>query len=137
MTRDQSTTDKRKAALRHMLIEQRQAIQRDIDESLAGYRSGQARMREESVPDAEDLSLRNSTGDERLSLLESRSRTRDQLDEALRRLEEGRYGICEECGAQIGEARLRAVPFARRCIACQEKAEVLEKIERKEDREEI
>jgi DnaK suppressor protein len=45
--------------------------------------------------------------------------------------------MCENCGRQIDEARLEALPFARRCIACQEEAELIEQIERKEDREEI
>ncbi len=120
-----------------MLLERRREVQRDIDESLAAYRAGQHRMREESVPDPEDMSLQASTAEQRISLLESRNTLRDQLDEALRRLDEGLYGLCEECGAPIGEGRLKALPFARRCIACQEKAELLEQIERREDREEI
>jgi DnaK suppressor protein len=131
------TGDQRRDALRRMLIERRRAVQRDIDESLAAYRAGQHRMREESVPDTEDLSVQDSTAEQRIALLESRNKTRDQLDEALRRLDEGLYGVCEECGAPIGEGRLKALPFARRCIACQEQAELLEQIERREDREEM
>ncbi len=40
------------------------------------------------------------------------------LDEALARLAEGRYGICERCGQPIAPARLAARPAARTCIAC-------------------
>ena len=40
------------------------------------------------------------------------------LDAALERLEAGTYGTCEVCGQPIGEARLAAVPAARRCITC-------------------
>ncbi len=131
------TDDRRAAALRHMLLEQRRGVQREIDDSLERYRAGQERMQQESVPDPEDSSLRSSMGDERLALLESKNRTRDQLDEALRRLDAGVYGICEECGGPIGDTRLSALPFARRCIACQDKLEVLEQIERKEEREDL
>lgn len=134
---DQTTGAQRIEGLRRMLLERRQALQREIDESLADYRAGQHRMREESVPDTEDMSVQVSTAEQRISLMESRNRTRDQLDEALRRLNEGLYGICEDCGEQIGEARLKALPFARRCVACQEQAEVLEQIARKEDREDL
>jgi DnaK suppressor protein len=134
---DEITSDQRIEGLRRMLVERRQAVQREIDESLAAYREGQNRMREESVPDTEDLSVQDSTAEQRISLMESRNRTRAQLDEALRRLDEGLYGICADCGEPIGEARLKALPFARRCVACQEQAEVLEQIERKEDREDI
>lgn len=40
------------------------------------------------------------------------------LDEALRRIEDGTYGKCHECGKQIQVPRLRAVPHARLCIEC-------------------
>ncbi|MDX6205809.1 MAG: DnaK suppressor protein [Frankiales bacterium] len=40
------------------------------------------------------------------------------LDHALARLSEGRYGICESCGRQIGAERLEARPAARTCISC-------------------
>jgi DnaK suppressor protein len=46
-----------------------------------------------------------------------------EIDAALARLDAGVYGICEECGAAIGEERLEARPFATRCIACQARAE--------------
>lgn len=41
-----------------------------------------------------------------------------EIDEALQRIEEGTYGICEECGKKILESRLRAMPFARLCVSC-------------------
>jgi RNA polymerase-binding transcription factor DksA len=40
------------------------------------------------------------------------------LDAAEQRLAEGRYGICERCGAQIPEERLEARPAARTCVGC-------------------
>ncbi len=44
------------------------------------------------------------------------------LEEALSRLEEGNYGICEICGREIGAQRLEALPQARLCIDCAQKA---------------
>jgi RNA polymerase-binding transcription factor DksA len=44
------------------------------------------------------------------------------VEAALSRLEEGTYGACELCGKPIGEARLEAMPAARRCIDCAAKA---------------
>ena len=41
-----------------------------------------------------------------------------EIDEALRRLGQGEYGICEECDCLIGKARLKALPFTRMCIEC-------------------
>lgn len=44
-----------------------------------------------------------------------------EIDQALRRLEDGTYGDCAECGEPIGEQRLKALPFARLCIDCANK----------------
>jgi DnaK suppressor protein len=44
------------------------------------------------------------------------------LEEALRRLEEGTYGVCERCGKEIGSQRLEALPQARLCIECAQRA---------------
>lgn len=46
-----------------------------------------------------------------------------KIDEALQMIEEGTYGKCQECGQTIKESRLRAVPFAKLCVKCQEKEE--------------
>jgi len=45
------------------------------------------------------------------------------VDQALRRLYRSEYGVCEECGKEIGKPRLDAIPFAGLCVACQEKHE--------------
>lgn len=47
----------------------------------------------------------------------------DDIAEALRRMDEGRYGECEDCGVDIPMARLEAQPTAVRCVPCQEKFE--------------
>ena len=43
-----------------------------------------------------------------------------QIDDALNRLEQGLYGLCEECGIDIPAVRLKVLPFATRCVDCQE-----------------
>lgn len=120
--------------LRAMLLARRSAVQQEIHELLAQYREHYATTHNDSVLDLEDMSLRDSTAEQQLSLLEARNRTRIMLDTALRRLDDGEYGLCEDCGTAIGAGRLRALPFAKRCLACQHQAEVLEMIARQEDR---
>ena len=44
----------------------------------------------------------------------------NSIDEALQRIAQGTYGICERCGESIAEARLEALPAAVLCIACAE-----------------
>lgn len=48
-----------------------------------------------------------------------------QVTQALQRLEDGDYGECQECGEEISEQRLNALPWAAYCISCQEKRERL------------
>ncbi|MDD5347769.1 MAG: TraR/DksA family transcriptional regulator [Candidatus Omnitrophica bacterium] len=46
-----------------------------------------------------------------------------ELDDALKRIEDGTFGICEDCKSLISKNRLKALPYARLCLACQEKKE--------------
>ena len=46
-----------------------------------------------------------------------------ELDDAVKRIEDGSYGICEDCKAAITKTRLKAIPYTRHCLKCQEKRE--------------
>ena len=52
-----------------------------------------------------------------------RAETLARIDEALARLDAGQYGLCFDCAGEIAERRLRALPFAVRCQACEERRE--------------
>lgn len=53
-----------------------------------------------------------------LSLLGSEKVALDQIDGALKRIEDGSYGECEACGVKIPEPRLAAIPYAAQCVQC-------------------
>lgn len=54
-----------------------------------------------------------------------------QVDDALWRLDNGEYGVCMDCGEPVSDRRLDAIPWANRCISCQESAgSVQELVER-------
>jgi DnaK suppressor protein len=53
-----------------------------------------------------------------LSLLGSEKDALDQIDWALKRIEDGSFGLCEECGAKIPKPRLEAIPYAALCVRC-------------------
>jgi DnaK suppressor protein len=80
----------------------------------------------------------DQAGDERdreLSLLLS-GRDKEKLmaiNEALEKVNEGDYGICEECGEKIGPGRLKVIPLARLCVSCQAKFEKEVSLQRKAD----
>jgi DnaK suppressor protein len=53
-----------------------------------------------------------------------KAETLTKINDALNRLEEGTYGYCAECGGEISDKRLRALPFAVRCKECEEGREL-------------
>ncbi len=125
----------RRDALHRMLMDRRQEIMNEIGESLGQSLTEDQQRRLESAMDVGDQALMDLEREMGISLLEMRNRKRQLIDEALTRLNEGTYGICAECGVEISEKRLAAVPFAKLCVACQSKQELIEKIEKGEERE--
>ena len=84
--------------------------------------------KEESFPDPTD---RASLESDRNFLLRIRDRERKlivKIKEALDRIENGNFGICEVCGEEISEERLRARPVTTLCIDCKTDEEEKEKI---------
>jgi DnaK suppressor protein len=72
-----------------------------------------------------------------LILTDREKRKLAQIDDALDRIEENTYGLCEECGVKIPKARLKVLPFATHCVECQEKNEREEKYTREESEDGI
>ncbi len=69
-----------------------------------------------------------------LALIEMKAETLNKINDALSRLEHGTYGYCFECGDEIAEARLLALPFAVRCKECEEAREFVQRRERMQQR---
>jgi len=57
------------------------------------------------------------------AVVDTRARQLVEIDRALADIDAGRYGICRECGEPIAKARLKILPFATRCVACQARLE--------------
>ena len=75
---------------------------------------------------AEDLVDRANSSYDREFMLSLSASERDiliEIDDALQRLDDGKYGVCEQCGETIPKARLQAIAWARYCIDCQEQVE--------------
>jgi len=109
----------RTTELRQMLTERRRAMQNEVTTRIRDGRSD----RPNEVRDEIENSDADIQGDIELALLQMRADTLIRIDEALRRLDAGKYGSCFECEREISERRLRALPFAVRCQACEERRE--------------
>ncbi len=57
------------------------------------------------------------------AVVDTRARQLEEIDRALADIDAGRYGICRECSEEIPKARLKILPFATRCVACQARLE--------------
>ena len=82
----------------------------------------------EDTRDGEDLSAQDNERDVALDIIDRRSNRLGLVNAALKRLEEGTYGICVECGNHISAARLEADPAVALCIECQRRAEEAEPV---------
>ncbi len=75
-------------------------------------------QRGEREADPVDEAVEEGAGEVREQLTERELRELRDIDDALARIEQGRFGHCARCGGAIGRHRLRAVPEARHCMAC-------------------
>jgi DnaK suppressor protein len=133
--KEREAREQRRTALQQMLMRKRQEILKEIEGSLGQSLTEDQQRRLESARDVGDQALMDLDRELGISLMEMRNRRRQAIDEALTRVNEGTYGICAECGVEISERRLEAVPFAKLCVECQSKEELLEKIEKEEERD--
>lgn len=106
-----------------MLEGSRQAIEELVQQKIRGFRDTTSG---ETTRPPTDVSDDASQEDIDFALVQMQAQTLEQITAALGRLQSGDYGICRECEEEIPEARLRALPFATRCLPCQASAEQLQ-----------
>jgi RNA polymerase-binding transcription factor DksA len=70
-----------------------------------------------------DLGSDNYDQEFTLGLIENEQSTLELVNEALRRMAEGKFGLCAECAEPISKPRLQAIPYAKHCIQCARKLE--------------
>ena len=112
------TEMERTDGLRLMLNERRREAQYDVQSRI---RDG--RTRPNDVSDNLEKSDVDSQWDIEVSLLQMRNETLTRIEQALVRLDAGHYGLCAVCEGEIAAPRLRALPFAVRCQACEARRE--------------
>ncbi|MBW8874555.1 MAG: TraR/DksA family transcriptional regulator [Acidobacteria bacterium] len=104
----------------------RERLQNQRNEILNMYKQDLRAGQESADDGTEDIVDRANNAYNRelmFSLSDTERTTLLQIENALRRMEEGSYGRCANCGQNIHVLRLEAVPWARFCIDCQELAE--------------
>lgn len=98
--------------LAHLEKDSLNTSQRDASGDLSGYSFHIA-----------DMATDNFDREFNLDLASNEQELLNQIDDAIRKMDEGRFGVCEICQKPITQKRLIAVPYARYCIKCQEEEE--------------
>src|SRR5687767_15518836 len=114
--------------LKKMLVNRRRELMAEVQGRMRDVRT--EGNKERDALDQGESSEVDIQEDIELALIQMKSETLNKIEAARRRLDDGSYGDCFECGDEISEARLRALPFAVRCKDCEEARETAEQRER-------
>ena len=103
----------RYAELKKILEDRRREMMSQVQERMRDVRTEGAGSTVQGVLDAAESSEADIQDEIEFALIQMKAETLSKIDEALRRLEEGTYGYCFECGEEVSERRLRALPVRR------------------------
>jgi DnaK suppressor protein len=115
--------------LKRMLLERQREIMNEVQGKIRDVRA-ESSEKDHDVVDPGETAEVDIQEDIEFALIQMKAETLNKINEALSRLEEGTYGRCFECGEDIAQARLRALPFAVRCKDCEEAREMAQQRER-------
>ncbi len=113
----------RRAELKSMLEDRRRELMASLHERMRGVRDEGGLSALESGLDEGEVSAVDVQEDIELALIQMKAEILERIDEAIARVDAGSYGQCSSCRKEIASARLRALPFAVRCRACEEQHE--------------
>jgi DnaK suppressor protein len=114
------------AGQRALLQAELERRQHELDRQLADHQGGLSRVehaREVLSQDSDDVSHREADREMDMALGDREIGELGAVSAALRRLQEGRYGLCADCGQTIAFDRLKVEPWALRCVACEGRRE--------------
>jgi len=115
-------TEKKKTFFKKLLNERLDELLNEANKTVSGMTA-----HKENLPDPSDRATLESDRNFTLRIRDRERKLIGKINEALERIDTGTYGICEECGEDISEARLKARPVTTLCIDCKKKQEMDEK----------
>ncbi len=105
------------------LKEIKKSLLAERDSLLNKLKDNDLSVDDSETPDPVDLAVRNYSKNVMLAVSENETRQLILIDEALRRIDDDEYGLCQNCEKEINPKRLDAIPWARYCLNCQELVE--------------
>lgn len=113
----------RQGWLRELLLEEKRRLWSEVRGELFAKLGAELHSQYDLPRDIGDQGILDLLDDTGLAVIDIRRQQLTQLEEALVKLEAGRYGRCEDCGEKIATARLQVAPYAPCCLPCQAKRE--------------
>jgi DnaK suppressor protein len=113
------------SAFKKLLDERRQELMTEAVGTMHGM--GMVGESRETFPDPTDRASLEGNRNLTLRIRDRERKLITKIDEALGRIADGSYGVCEDCGGAIGVERLRARPVTTLCIACKSEQEASER----------
>ncbi|NOZ22040.1 MAG: TraR/DksA family transcriptional regulator [Planctomycetes bacterium] len=115
------------ARFKKALLERRQELAGDVtrmgDEAMRKSRQSASGDLSSMPYHMADIGTDNYDQEFTLGMIENEEDEVRAIDDALEKIENGGYGVCETCGCKIKKPRLKFMPYARNCIDCQQKEE--------------
>ncbi len=108
---------------KNLLLEKKKRLLQEANKTFHSLEEGS-----EHLSDPSDIATMESDLGFELRIRDRERKLIKKIDKALKKIEEGSYGICEACGEEIEEKRLEARPEATLCIECKREQERLEKL---------
>jgi DnaK suppressor protein len=108
---------------KRLLNERIEELLSQANETVSGMTS-----HKENLPDPSDRATLESDRNFTLRIRDRERKLIGKIKEALERIEQGTYGICEDCGEEISTERLKARPVTTLCIDCKKRQETEEKV---------
>lgn len=106
-----------------LLTKRKEALSEGVKETV-----GEMTDEDETFPDPNDRASLECDRNFVLRIRDRERKLKTKIEKALDRIENGSFGICEECGEEITEERLTVRPVTTLCIQCKEEEEKQEKI---------
>ncbi len=120
--KNKKLTEEKKVYFKKLLIQTLEGLIAETNKTISGFAGPK-----DVCPDFLDQACLGSDTDFSLRLKERESSLMKKIKTALEKLEDGDFGICEECGREISEERLHVRPMAVLCIRCKKREEAQEK----------
>ncbi|MBI5344666.1 MAG: TraR/DksA C4-type zinc finger protein [Deltaproteobacteria bacterium] len=109
--------------LKKMLIEKKRKMWSDLRDDIFRKLGKEYNAQFDNPHDIEEMAFLDVIEETGIAVADIRRKELEDMDSALRKLDDGTYGVCGVCGEDIDGERLKAVPFATHCVRCKTKDE--------------